>query len=85
MTTSEFQSKVANANALDFGTIFNQSIELFKKSWIQGFLMQLFLMLFFLPFFLMLYLPVIFTIISQSQAGEYNPNSLEYSNPITSL
>lgn len=77
MTTSEFQSKVANANALDFGTIFNQSIELFKKSWIQGFLMQLFLMLLFLPFFLMLYLPVIFTIISQSEAGEYNPNSLD--------
>ena len=36
MLFSELQSRINNAKALDFGTIFNQSIELFKKVWVQG-------------------------------------------------
>ena len=36
-TTSSLQEKIRNAKALDFGTIFSASIELFKKTWIQGF------------------------------------------------
>lgn len=31
MTLSELQSRINTTKELDFGTIFNQSIELFKK------------------------------------------------------
>jgi hypothetical protein len=58
MTPTEFQSKIANAGKMDFGTIFNQSIELFKKSWLQGFLMQLFVVILMLPFIIILYVPL---------------------------
>lgn len=77
MTTSEFQSKLDNAKALDFGTIFNQSIELFKKSWLQGFLMQLFVMILMLPFFIILYVPLIFMMINQSESGQFDPNTVD--------
>lgn len=54
-----FQEKIVNAKALDFGIIFNQSIELFKKVWLQGLFTILitfalivpFLLIFFLAFF----------------------------------
>lgn len=76
MTPSEFQIRVANAKGLDFGTIFNQSIELFKKSWLQGFLMQLFVMILMIPFFLILYVPLIMSLVSQSETGQFEPDSV---------
>ena len=36
MKTIEMKRRIEDAKALDFGTIFNQSIELFKKVWVQG-------------------------------------------------
>lgn len=77
MTSTEFQSKVANAKALVFGTIFNQSIELYKKSWLQGFLMQLFVMILMLPFMIILYVPFILMIINQSESGQIDPNAMD--------
>ncbi|TDU42773.1 hypothetical protein BXY82_0172 [Gelidibacter sediminis] len=76
MTPNEFQSKLANAKALDFGTLFNQSIELFKKSWLQGFLMQLFIMILMLPFILIIYVPLIMAIVAQSESGDFDPNNV---------
>lgn len=76
MTLAEFQEKIANAKDLDFGTIFNQSIELYKKSWLQGFLMQLFVMILMIPFFTILYLPFIMNIVAQSETDYANPNDL---------
>lgn len=38
MNLTQLQSKINNAKDLDFGTIFNQSMELFKKVWVQGLL-----------------------------------------------
>ena len=77
MTPTELQSKVANAQALDFGTVFSQSIELFKKSWLQGFLMQLFVMIMVLPFMIILYVPFVMMIISQSESGQFDPNAMD--------
>lgn len=77
MTPSEFQSKVANAPDLDFGTIFNQSIELFKKSWLQGFLMQLFIFILVLPFMIILYVPFVLMIINQTESGQLDPSSMD--------
>lgn len=77
MTPSEFQSRIANAKDLDFGTIFSQSIELFKKSWLQGLLLQLFVMILMIPFFIILYVPIVMAAISQSQSGQFDPNSVD--------
>lgn len=76
MTPTEFQSKIANAKALDFGTIFNQSIELFKKSWLQGFLLQLFVIILMIPFFIVLYVPIVMMAVSQADSGPFDPNDM---------
>lgn len=77
MTPIEIQSKLDNAKALDFGTIFSQSIELYKKSWLQGFLLQLFVMILVSPFIIMLYVPFIMMLISQSDSGQFDPNAMD--------
>ena len=76
MTPSEFQSKIAHSKDLDFGTIFNQSIELFKKSWLQGFLLQLFAMILVVPFFVILIMPIVMMGISKAGSGQFDPNDM---------
>ena len=44
MTLSEIKEKINNAPDLDFGDIINQSIELFKKVWLKGFIVVLIIM-----------------------------------------
>ena len=51
--------KIDNAKALDFGIIFNQSIELFKKVWVQGLIMLLLTFALMIPFYLIIYLPLL--------------------------
>ncbi|WP_046742937.1 hypothetical protein [Kordia zhangzhouensis] len=41
MTKEELTKKIDNAPSLDFGDIFNESMELFKKVWLQGFIARL--------------------------------------------
>lgn len=77
MTPQEFQSKVSSAKDLDFGTIFSQSIELFKKSWLQGFLMQLIIMVLVLPFIIILYVPFILMIVNQQESGQFDPDAMD--------
>jgi hypothetical protein len=71
-TVSYIEEKISRAKDLDFGTIFTQSIDLFKKTWIQGFLMQLFLIVLMLPFIILFYIPFIMMIFSESQSGTMN-------------
>lgn len=59
MLFSELQSRINNARALDFGTIFNQSIELFKKVWLQGLITIVLTMVLMIPFYLLMYMPLI--------------------------
>lgn len=61
--------KIAQARDLDFGTIFSESIELFKKTWVQGFLMQLFTIIVMLPILIVFYIPFITMIIAQQNSG----------------
>lgn len=58
-TINSLLDKIEKAKALDFGTIFNQSIELFKKVWVQGLVMLLLTMLLMVPFYLIMYLPML--------------------------
>ncbi|HNQ26638.1 MAG TPA: hypothetical protein PKL92_01835 [Aquaticitalea sp.] len=59
MRLPELQSKIQNAPNLDFGTIFNQSIELFKKVWLQGLLTLIISSALMVPFYILMYLPLI--------------------------
>lgn len=59
MRISEIQHNIENARALDFGKIFNDSIELFKKVWLQGLLMILIMFGFMIPFAFIVWLPLL--------------------------
>lgn len=77
MNTIDFiNEKIATAKDLDFGSIFSESIELFKKTWVQGLLMQVFAFLIMLPIILVLYIPLITAAIAQEQNGTYNPDAM---------
>lgn len=74
MTLSEIKSRINNAPALDFGDIFNKTIELFKKSWMYGLLLQLLILIITLPFIVVLYGPLMVSFIAQSKNGHFNPD-----------
>lgn len=76
-TITTLLEKISNAKDLDFATIFSESIELFKKTWVQGFLMQLFILVIMLPFILVLYVPLIVIFIGQARDGNYNPGDFD--------
>lgn len=69
--------KIERAKELDFGTIFSESIELFKKTWLQGFLMILFTMLIMLPIIIVFYIPFIGMVIAQQENGYADTNGME--------
>jgi hypothetical protein len=54
------QERIQNAKDLDFGTLFNQSIELFKKVWVQGLITILLNMVLAIPVAMIVYIPLIF-------------------------
>lgn len=72
-TINYLLDKISNSKQLDFGTVFSNSFELFKKTWIQGFLMKLMTVLITLPLIIILYIPLIFLFIAQVNEGDYNP------------
>lgn len=67
--------KIEHAKALDFGTIFSESIELFKKTWLQGLLLQLFTIIIMLPLIIVFYIPFIGMIIAQQESGYSDPDT----------
>lgn len=74
-TPNQITEKIRSAKALDFGTIFNEAIELFKKTWIQGFLLQLFTILVMLPLIIMVYVPFIGLIVAQEKSRSFNEDA----------
>lgn len=77
LTVTSIIEKIRTAPALDFGNIFSRSIELFKQTWLQGFLMQLFIMILISPFIIIIYVPLIMAMITQQESGQYDPNALD--------
>ncbi|WP_396602092.1 hypothetical protein [Algibacter sp. R77976] len=69
--------KIERAKDLDFGIIFSESIELFKKTWLQGFLMFLFMMLIMLPLIIVFYIPFVGMIIAQQESGYADTSGME--------
>jgi hypothetical protein len=50
-------NKIQTSKSIDFGELFNESLGVFKKVWVQGLLLQLFSIIVMLPFMVSLYLP----------------------------
>lgn len=76
-TINNLLEKIERAKELDFGTIFSESIELFKKTWLQGFLLQLFTVIVMMPLIIVLYIPMIGMIIAQQESGYADPNAFD--------
>ncbi|MFH4968725.1 hypothetical protein V8G61_11030 [Gaetbulibacter sp. M240] len=74
-TMNQITEKIRAAQALDFGIIFNEAIELFKKTWIQGFLLQLFTILVMIPLIIMVYVPLLGLIIAQQENNGFNEDA----------
>jgi len=73
MQFSELQSRIEKARELDFGQIFNASIELFKKVWLQGLLIVLLTIALMIPFIIIFYVPfVIMGIADSSSPGNFD-------------
>lgn len=72
MTPSEILQKISNAPQLDFGDIFNKSVELFKKSWLYGLLLELFILAIMMPFIIVLYGPLVVAMVAQSERGAFD-------------
>jgi hypothetical protein len=70
-TITSFLEKVNNARQLDFGSIFSEAIELYKKTWVQGFLLQIFTVVIMLPLIIVFYIPLIGLMVAQQESG-YN-------------
>lgn len=64
--------KIDKSKTLDFGDIFSNSIELFKKVWVQGLIMMLLMMVILIPFYLVMYLPFIGMGFLDMDAYSYN-------------
>lgn len=59
MTSQEtLKQQIKNAPKIDFGDLFNESVELFKKVWVYGLLLQLLSLILSLPITLSTYAPV---------------------------
>jgi len=57
---------------LNFGTIFSRSIELFKKVWLQGFIILLLTFVVILPFYIVMYIPMIAMGLTDPEAFRHN-------------
>lgn len=76
-TFFKLQDKINNAGSIDFGDILSDSFDLFKKTWLKGFLMVLILVVIAIPFFVALYIPMYNELLEQVQDGTYDPNNVE--------
>ncbi|MFH6768766.1 hypothetical protein V8G56_08465 [Gaetbulibacter aquiaggeris] len=70
---NEILEKINQAKPLDFGIIFSDSIELFKKTWVQGFLLQVFTIIIMMPLIVVIYLPIIGILLAQTKNGYSDP------------
>ena len=73
MTVTEIQHRIQNAKDLDFGTIFNQSIELFKKVWVQGLVTLLLNIVLAIPILMIVYIPLLFMGLTDAFTSSYDP------------
>lgn len=81
MNVTEIQRRIQNARSLDFGTIFNQAIELFKKVWVQGLVTVLLNMVLAIPLVMIIYIPLLFMGLADAYSNPYDSYDPYYSQP----
>ncbi|MEM7483567.1 MAG: hypothetical protein AAF348_00010 [Bacteroidota bacterium] len=59
MNIEGLSQKISESKPLDFGSIFNNSLELFKKVWLEGFVIVLLTFASMLPFYVLFYVPML--------------------------
>jgi len=74
MNLISVKETIDKSQPLDFGTIFNRSIELFKKVWVQGFVTLLLMSVCIMPFYLIIYVPLL-------AMGVVDPETLQQEEP----
>ncbi|MDP5081775.1 MAG: hypothetical protein NWP87_03895 [Winogradskyella sp.] len=72
MKLVEKQQRIQNAKNLDFGTLLSQSIELFKKVWVQGLVTLLLNLVLAIPFIMVVYIPLIFMGFFEAYSSSYD-------------
>ena len=72
MKIIEMHQRIQNAKDLDFGTLFNQSVELFKKVWVQGLVTLVLNIVLAIPVIMIVYVPMIFMGIFKVYNSSYN-------------
>ncbi|MDF0715282.1 hypothetical protein PY092_03895 [Muricauda sp. 334s03] len=72
MNFTNLSERIQQSAPVEFGTVFNNSVELFKKVWLQGFLTLVLTFVSISPFYLLIYLPMIAVGISDPDAFENN-------------
>lgn len=75
-TIAYLTDKINNPKDLDFGSILSKSFELFKKTWVQGFILILIIFITLIPFFMAIYWPIYSSVFEQMQNGDYDPNDI---------
>lgn len=66
----ELLRRIENAGLVDFGNIFQRSIDLFKKTWSQGLIFTLITIAITIPLILLIYIPFLGTLIENPRAFE---------------
>lgn len=66
--------KIDRAKKLDFGTVFSQCIELFKKVWLQGLVTYLLSIVLMIPVMFVIYIPLVFIGVLSTSAFNENVN-----------
>lgn len=77
MDINTLTNKIQQSPSLDFGDIFSKAIELFKKTWLHGFIFTILSMVLIIPAALIIYLPL-FGMITYSEFGEYEYGASEF-------
>ncbi len=62
-------NKIHGSSTIDFGDLFNESVLLFKKVWIQGLILQLLTAVIMLPAFVGFYIPYFKLVLNMSSNG----------------
>lgn len=81
MNVSDIEQRIQNAKDLDFGTLFNQSLELFKQVWVQGLITVLLTMVMAIPVVMVFYIPLIFMGIIDAFSASYYGGYGYYNEP----
>jgi hypothetical protein len=75
MNYTSLSEKIIKSASLEFGSIFNRSIDLFKKVWLQGFITLLLTFVSMLPFYALFFIPMLL-------AGITDPGKMAASDDI---